>query len=139
MLAFNVDSGWQGSWVLKAAIVRAGGKVTQFPLADHTLSIDYHGNYIMDYSTAHMLTSSYVETPAFTGNVKWVPPAWLMPTGVPSSCAESGQISGLAGGRLFAPFDMDLDRLNPDGSAVYGLPWMEAAFNPSLAMKPTIT
>jgi hypothetical protein len=138
VLTADVDTGWTGIWTLKAAILRSGGKAIQFPLAGHTLSIDYHGNYRMDYSTAHMLTASYTQTPVFTGMTQWVPPAGLMPSGVPSSCALTGQISGFAGGRLFAPFDVDLDRLDDNGQALFGLPWMEAAFDPSLAVKPKI-
>jgi len=69
---------------------------------------------------------------------QWVPPAGLMPSGAPNSCAQTGQISGFAGGRLFAPFDVDLDRLGDDGQALYGLPWIEAAFDPSLEVNPKI-
>lgn len=137
-LVDEVDGGWAGTWRLRAAILRTGGKAIQFPLAGHSLTIDHFGNYTMDYKTAHMLTSSYVEAPVFVGHIDWIPPAGLMPSGVPSSCATSGVISGFAGGKMFAPSDVDLDRLADDGSAVYGLPWIEAVFDPSVAIRPKI-
>lgn len=138
VLTVGIDTGWTGVWTLQAAVVSVGAKAIQFPLAGHTLSIDYHGNYTMDYKTAHMLTSSYVQMPVFTGFVDWIPPAGLMPSGVPDSCAETGQVSGFAGGKLFAPFDVDLDRLTDDGAPQFGLPWMEARFDPALAVKPKV-
>ncbi|MDX8398698.1 MAG: hypothetical protein R8K20_00435 [Gallionellaceae bacterium] len=138
VLTAGVDTGWAGVWTLRAAVLEAGGNSIQFPLAGHTLTIDNHGNYMMNYNTAHMLSASEVQTPAFTGTFEWVPPAGVMPAGVPQSCALTGQISGMAGGRLFAPFDVDLDRLGDEGEALFGLPWMEAAFNPAMAIKPTI-
>ncbi len=139
VLTADVDTGWAGTWSLKAAVLEAGGNSIQFPLAGHTLTIDNNGHYTMNYATAHMLSASEVQTPAFSGTFNWVPPAAVMPSGVPQSCALTGQISGSAGGRLFAPFDVDLDRLGDDGQALYGLPWMEAAFDPALAVKPVIT
>jgi hypothetical protein len=138
MLAFDVDSGWQGNWLLESATVIAPSGSMQFPTAGHVLTIDYHGNYTLDYSTAYFLASIEVNTNAFTGSLPTVPPAGLMPAGIPANCGETAQFSGLISGKMFAPFDLDLDRLNPDGTPVYGLPWMEAALNPAASQKPEI-
>ncbi len=138
VLTAGVDTGWAGIWTLSTAVVDSGGNSIQFPVSGHTLSIDNHGNFTMNYGTAHMLEQSEANTPGFTGTMDWIPPSGVMPSGVPLSCAETGQISGMAGGRLYAPFDVDLDHLGDDGQALMGLPWMEAAFDPSVAVKPTI-
>lgn len=137
-LADGVDIGWQGTWILESATVVAPNGTIQAPSAGHTLTVDYHGNYSLDYSTAYFLESIQINTGAFSGSVATVPPAGVMPPGVPENCAYTGQIYGLVSGQLFAPFDIDLDRLNPDGSAVYGLPWMEAALDPGVSQMPYI-
>jgi hypothetical protein len=138
VLTADVDTGWTGMWTLMSATVKVGINSIQFPIASHTLTVDYHGNYTMDYSTAHMLTASDAVTPQFTGTMDWLPPSGSVPSGVPDSCALTGQVSGHAGGKLFAPFDFDLDQLGDNGEALFGLPWIEAAFNPALAVKPQI-
>lgn len=138
MLAYDVDSGWTGEWVLQSATVLAPNGSVQFPTAGHVLSIDYHGNYTLDYSTAHFLTSIEVHTGVINGSMSTVPPGGLMPAGIPDNCAVTAQFSGLVVGSKQAPFDLDLDRLNPDGTVVYGLPWIEARLNPATSKKPQI-
>ena len=138
MLLQDLDTGWTGNWVLESATVVAPNGTIQFPSAGHRLTVDYHGNYTLDYSSAYYLGAIQVNTGAFSGSVPTVPPAGLMPAGIPDSCAHTAQFSGLVKGRLFAPFDLDLDRLNPDGSVIYGLPWLEVALNPATSQKPQV-
>jgi hypothetical protein len=135
-LAFEVDSGWQGVWTLESATIFANSGSLQFPTAGHVLTIDYHGNYTLDYSTAFFLASIEVNTSAFSGPLPTVPPAGLMPAGIPANCGETAQFFGMVSGKMFAPFDLDLDRLNPDGTPIYGLAWMEAALDPAASEKP---
>lgn len=135
----GVDLGWQGAWVLESATVVVPNGTVQFPSAGHVLTIDYLGNYTLDYSTAYFLGAIQVHTGVFSGSMATVPPPGLMPSGVPENCATTGQFSGLVSGRLFAPFDVDLDRQDDDGVAIYGLPWMEAALNPAASQMPSVT
>jgi hypothetical protein len=137
-LTGGVDIGWKGTWILKSATLNAPNGTLQFPSAGHTLVIDYFGNYRFDYSTAHFLGAIQMNTNTFSGSMAMVPPAGVMPAGIPDSCANTGRFFGDVSGQMFAPFDIDLDRLNPDGTPVYGLPWMEIKLDPAASTKPYV-
>ena len=137
-LVDGTDIGWQGTWILKSATLVAPQGTLQFPSAGHTLTIDYLGHYQLDYSTAHFLGAIQVNTYVFSGSMVTVPPAGLMPAGIPDSCANTGTFFGGVSGQMFAPYDVDLDRLNSDGSPVYGLPWMEVKLDPATSSKPYV-
>lgn len=135
----KVDLGWKGSWKLASATLYAPHGAIQFPSAGHTLDVDYHGHFVLDYATAYFLASSHVSSEVFTGNHPLLPPAGSMPPGVPGSCAERAEFSGRISGRLFADGDLNLDLLRSDGSALGIYPWLQVQVDQAASQRPALT
>lgn len=134
LLYENIDYGWVGSWRLETAVVHAPQGTIEWPTAGHVLTISPDGSYRLDYKPAHFRASIAVDGV----DMPTAPPPSSLPAGAPGGCLGNGQITGLVVGRLFAPFDVDLDYQDPDGGYPIGAPWMEATIDQGASVKPAL-
>lgn len=132
-LTDGLDYGLQGTWTLTSATITAPQGTLQFPTAGHILTIDPHGAYHLDYTSAYFLAEIQVNTGSFQGGIATVPPAGLMPSGAPASCADTAQFFGHVAGQIFAEFTPPTDPATPPQ------PWLETQLNPAASVKPSLT